>query len=47
MHNFKPNVFAPIVNAKNFVQELPGKINSGITGVMDFMGRLPTPLNMP
>ena len=40
-----PNVFDPIVNTKNFVQELPGKINSGITGVMDFMGRLPTPFN--
>ena len=41
-----PNVFDPIVNAKNFVQELPGKINSGITGVMDLMGKIPTPLNM-
>ena len=41
-----PKVFDPIVNTKNFVQELPGKINSGITGVMDLMGKIPTPLNM-
>ena len=37
-----PTRFDPLVNAKNFAQELPGKIKSGITGILNntLIGRL-------
>ena len=37
-----PTRFDPLVNAKNFAQEVPGKIKSGITGILNntLIGRL-------
>jgi hypothetical protein len=41
-----PRRFDPLVNAKNFAQDLPGNIKKGMSGLAGLFRKLPTPMNL-